>query len=36
MVIQPSDWESEKAALMQGDAVAAWMKGEMKKAEESG
>ena len=36
MVIEPSDWESDKANLMQGEAVAAWMEGEMKKAEESG
>ena len=36
MVVQPSDWEGDKANLMQGEAVAAWMEGEMKKAEESG
>lgn len=36
MVVEPSDWESDKANLMQGEAVAAWMEGEMKKAEESG
>jgi len=36
MVIKPSDWEGEKASLMQGDAVATWMEGEMKKAEEGG
>jgi len=36
MVLEPSDWESEKGGLLQGDAVATWMEGEMKKAEESG
>ncbi len=36
MVIEPSDWEGEKAVLMQGDALKDWMDGEMKKAEEAG
>ncbi len=36
MVIEPSDWEGEKAVLMQGGALKDWMDGEMKKAEEAG
>jgi glycine cleavage system H protein len=36
MVVEPSDWEGEKAVLMQGDAIKDWMDGEMKKAEEAG
>jgi glycine cleavage system H protein len=36
MVIQPSDWEGESGGLVHGDAVAGWMEGEMKKAEEGG
>jgi glycine cleavage system H protein len=36
MVVEPSDWEGEKAVLMQGDAIKDWMDAEMKKAEEAG
>jgi glycine cleavage system H protein len=36
MVIEPSDWDGEVGALMQGDAVVEWMEGEMKKAEQGG
>jgi len=37
MLVQPSDWEGEKANLHYGaEAVAAWMEGEMKKAESGG
>jgi len=36
MVVAPSDWEGEKEKLLHGDAVAAWMEGEIKKAAEGG
>jgi glycine cleavage system H protein len=36
MIVQPEDWDGEKDDLMQGDDVATWMEGEMKKAEEGG
>lgn len=36
MLIQPNDWEGEKGALMQGAAVAAWLEGEIKKAQPGG
>jgi glycine cleavage system H protein len=37
MVVEPEDWDGEKANLIQGEGpISEWLKGEIKKAEDAG